>query len=406
MWRIAHYLVTERRFRIVDLFDTGEQIYEKLPSGLWGLDGEEELSELFLVRNQGRKFHLVRLLIADFVWPRQLQADLERLRELAAQFKQRVVARRLEVQNIFLLPRGVTPELEQVFLSGSGQDRKLIFTHWALDMPRQRIIGAGPEKPALPLDKLASEELAVPIYEQNQIERWKADIRESMERQEAHMQAVFSRARPFWTYVFIGVNIGLFLLMTLTGGTTNPENLIRFGAKFHPAIWAGEWWRFVTPVFIHIGLAHLLFNSVALYFLGTLVERIYGTSRFLLAYFAAGAMGVAASFAFSPHLSAGASSAIFGLFGALLYFGQKDRDLFFQTIGMEILTLLGINLVFGIFSSGVDNYAHLGGLVGGYLAANVLGLPKVKAGLLLRIGAIAVYILLFSWFYQHGFSWL
>lgn len=404
MWRVAHYLVTERHYRIVNLFETGGPFYEKLPSWL-GEHGETavEPSELFFVRNQGRKFHLVRLLVADFAWPRQLEYDLERLQGVAMHFQQRVVARRLHVQNILLLPHGLTPEMEQIVSSSRLQNRKVTIDHWALDWPQRRLVGSGPDKWVGSLEQMAAEVQALPL--EDGVETWKTDIRQAIERQEAHKQAVFSRGRPFWSYVLLGINVSVFLLMSLTGGTTDPENLVRFGAKFHPAIWAGEWWRFITPVFIHIGLAHLLFNSFALYFLGSLVERMYGSGRFLCLYFAAGAMGVAASFAFSPHLSAGASSAIFGLFGALLFFGQNYRDLFFQTIGMEILTLLGINLALGIFSSGVDNYAHIGGLVGGYLASVLLGLPKLKTGWLLRLGALSVYALLFYWFYQRGFLW-
>jgi len=404
MWRLAHHLVTERHYRLVDLFEPGETFYEKLPSGLWEEFGaEDEPTELFFVRNQGRKFQLVRLAVADFAWPRQLHEDLERLRGLALHFQQRVVARRLDVQNILLFPYPLIPEMEQLIAAGRFQDRKITVNHWAVDVPYRRLIGSG-DKPVLHLEKLASEVLAMTV--DGVVEAWKADIRRALERQEAHMQAVFSRGRPFWTFVLLGVNLFVFLLMTLTGGTTNPDNLIRYGAKYHPAIWAGEWWRFITPVFIHIGLAHLMFNSFALYFLGPLTERIYGVGRFLFIYFAAGAFGVAASFAFSPHLSAGASSAIFGLFGALLYFGQTYRDLFFQTIGMEILTILGINLVFGFVSSGVDNYAHLGGLVGGYLASVFFGLPRVKTGWLVRLGTLVVYVLLFAWLYQRGFSWM
>ena len=214
---------------------------------------------------------------------------------------------------------------------------------------------------------------------------------------------VLNRAKPRLTYLFLGVNVAVFLLMTFTGGTTNPVNLVRWGAKYGPLIIDGQWWRLITPNFIHIGLVHLMFNSLALYVLGPVVERIYGNGRFLLVYLTSGILGVSASFAFSPSISAGASAAIFGLFGALLYFGQNYRNLFFRTMGTEILVLLGINLAFGFFSGGVDNFAHLGGLLGGYLASWMVGLPE-RSKWASRLAGTAAYLLVLALLINIGFK--
>jgi rhomboid protease GluP len=92
----------------------------------------------------------------------------------------------------------------------------------------------------------------------------------------------------------------------------------------------------------------------------------------------AGFTGGIASFLFSPNLSAGASGAIFGCFGALLYFGVMYPKLFFRTMGWNIIVVLGINLVFGFSASGIDNSGHLGGLAGGFLAAGITYFPKRK----------------------------
>jgi rhomboid protease GluP len=117
---------------------------------------------------------------------------------------------------------------------------------------------------------------------------------------------------------------------------------------------------------------------MALFYLGTLVERVYGNLRFLVIYILAGFGGVLASFLFSPNLSAGASGAIFGCFGALLYFGMINPRLFWRTLGLNILIVLGINLAFGFTVPGIDNAGHLGGLAGGFAAAGILHLPKKK----------------------------
>lgn len=81
-------------------------------------------------------------------------------------------------------------------------------------------------------------------------------------------------------------------------------------------------------------------------------------------------------FLFTPSISAGASGAIFGLFGALLYFGTVYRHLFFRTMGMNVISLIVVNLLFGLLVPGIDNAGHIGGLVGGFLAAGAVHLPK------------------------------
>src|SRR5690606_36651475 len=134
--------------------------------------------------------------------------------------------------------------------------------------------------------------------------------------------------RPFFTNMFLGIQIAMFILLELAGGSQNPYVLIEYGAKFNQLIVAGEWWRFITPIFLHIGILHLLMNSLALYYLGSIVEKIYGSGRFLFIYLFSGFLGALGSFIFNPSISAGASGAIFGCFGALLYFGTIHPSVF------------------------------------------------------------------------------
>lgn len=191
-------------------------------------------------------------------------------------------------------------------------------------------------------------------------------------------RSVFFNGKPFFTYLFIVIQFVFFLLMEAAGGSENTATLIKFGAKINPLIIDGEWWRFILPVFIHIGFLHLFMNSIALFYIGPLVERIFGNTRFLFIYLFAGFAGSLASFVFSPHLSAGASGAIFGLFGSLLYFGIIFPKLFFRTMGMNILVVIGINLAFGFAMPSIDNAGHIGGLIGGFLATGIMHFPKKK----------------------------
>ena len=98
-------------------------------------------------------------------------------------------------------------------------------------------------------------------------------------------------SKPFVTYILLGSIVIVFLLMTLSGGSTDPRVLIKYGANFGPLILSGQTWRLFTSMFLHIGFLHLVFNSYALFILGVEMERIYGPDRFLTIYILAGLFG-------------------------------------------------------------------------------------------------------------------
>ncbi|WP_413380184.1 rhomboid family intramembrane serine protease [Alkalihalobacillus sp. 1P02AB] len=206
----------------------------------------------------------------------------------------------------------------------------------------------------------------------------KYELKLYADKKKKEEKELFSFGKPFITYALLVMNVFIFILIELYGDSESILTLVEVGAKYSPLILDGEWWRIITSMFIHIGFLHLLMNSLALYFLGTLVERIYGSFRFVFIYFIAGVLGTLISFWMNLSIGAGASGAIFGLFGALLYFGLNHRKLFFQTMGANVLIVLVINLAFGFLIPVVDNSAHVGGLIGGFLAAYFIQLPKQK----------------------------
>jgi rhomboid protease GluP len=196
------------------------------------------------------------------------------------------------------------------------------------------------------------------------------------------LQAVWTR-RSTYTYVFFGLNILIFALMALAGGSSNEPTLMAFGVKSNPEIASGQWWRFVTPIFIHIGLLHLFFNSYALWIVGPQVEKLYGGARFVVLYVLTGVAGVYGSYSYHPvTISAGASGAIFGLFGVLLVFGIRYRrsipPFFKRAVGTGVLPVIVINLIIGFTIPAIDNSAHIGGLLAG--AALAAFVPFQKPG--------------------------
>ena len=177
------------------------------------------------------------------------------------------------------------------------------------------------------------------------------------------------------TSFFVAANLLFFVGVLFTGGTDGRAgllNLIDWGAKFGPLIADGEYWRLVLPMFLHVGFFHLLTNLFGLIIFGSMVERIFGARNFVAIYLAAGVIGNVASFVAGPNLSVGASGAVFGIFGAFGVYLLLNRRLLGQ-VGRQQLTSIGvivaINIVFGLSVSGIDNAAHIGGLVAGGLIA-------------------------------------
>src|SRR5881296_477583 len=194
------------------------------------------------------------------------------------------------------------------------------------------------------------------------------------------LQAVWAR-RSTYTYIFFALNILVFLLMALAGGSTNEATLMAFGVKSNAEINQGQVWRFVTPIFIHIGLLHLFFNSYALWIVGPQVEKLYGSARFVILYVVTGVAGVFGSYFYHPQsVSAGASGAIFGLFGVLLVFGVRYRKsippFFKRAVGTGVLPVIVINLIIGFTIPAIDNSAHIAGLLAGAALAAVIPFQK------------------------------
>jgi rhomboid protease GluP len=183
------------------------------------------------------------------------------------------------------------------------------------------------------------------------------------------------------TLVILALNVVVFFLMELSGGSKNLEVLLDFGASYGPYIRRGEYWRLVMPMFLHIGLLHLLVNTYALYILGPLLERVYGYGRFALLYVACGVGGSFLSMTLSPNPAAGASGAIFGIAGAMLVTGYLHREAvpgrWGRAFGRGILPFIVLNLALGWSVRNIDNWGHLGGLVTGMLLSALLPPPRL-----------------------------
>lgn len=181
--------------------------------------------------------------------------------------------------------------------------------------------------------------------------------------------------KPIITYVLIGINVLLYLVTAYLSGNivnSNINVLIFLGAKVNELITRGEYYRFITCMFLHGGIIHLALNMYALNSLGPLIESVYGKRKYIILYFLSGIISSVFSYIFSTGVSIGASGAIFGLFGGALVFAVKMKNSVGKGFVTNILSVIAINLFIGFSIPNVDNFGHLGGLIGGILASLLL----------------------------------
>lgn len=217
--------------------------------------------------------------------------------------------------------------------------------------------------------------------------------------------------------VLVAINVLVFIAMCVAGvGIFQPDGqaVLAWGSNFGPLTTSGQWWRLLSNTFVHFGLLHLAFNMWALYSSGRLVERLFGSTRFVLLYLFAGIAASMVSLLWNPMVnSAGASGAIFGVFGGLLAFVMNPRNQVPQSVMVEhrnsTLLFAGYTLFYGAAHSGIDNAAHLGGLLAGLAMGFLLARPLTAAarresspsGVVPALGAAAIALIALSWPLAH-----
>lgn len=198
------------------------------------------------------------------------------------------------------------------------------------------------------------------------------DMNQNTMKKEKKLEKIFSPKKPVVTYILIVLNLMVFLYGVLHG---NDELINMFGNNYE-LVQNGEFYRLFTCMFVHADILHILFNMIALYSIGPVVERYYGKSKFLLIYLVSGLLGSIFSGVFmtADSISIGASGAIFGLLGSICYFTYYYRATLQGILRGSIMPVIIINLVIGFLSSSIDLSAHIGGLIGGILISMAIGI--------------------------------
>ncbi len=207
---------------------------------------------------------------------------------------------------------------------------------------------------------------------------------------------VFSKKTPYITYILIFINILFYVLSIISNSfynsmVLNPSKILN-----------GEYYRLLSCIFMHGGIIHLLCNMYCLYVIGPQVESFFGKIKYIIIYLLSGIIGSLMSLSITNSISLGASGAIFGLLGSILYFGYHYRVYLSQAIKSQIIPIIVLNLFLGFILNGVDNAAHIGGLIGGVLVSMMAGV-KYKSSTMEKVNGLILTIIFTLFLIYLGF---
>lgn len=360
--KLMHYFVTEENYTPIIVNGVKDEIW---------LENTENYYKI--IRINANYIHNIE----------QYNYDLYKVKKIVAQVKKKTLSFKMRTLNILL---DVNDDVEI-------QDTKNITSLKIKNVKdiktSQKLLESFPDIKNNPLNNEKGFDLLINVTK---------EINEKTEEKNRNYEDVFKQKKILITYILMGINIGMFFLTYLiyfiTKGNVDLYNLLSVNAS---AVKSGEIYRLLTGTFMHAGPLylpiHLFFNMYALYIIGTQVENFIGRYRYLIIYLGSAIMGSLLSCVILHGDSIGASGAIFGLMGSLVYFGYHYRVYFGNVLKTQIIPLIIFNLFLGFYLSGVDNFAHIGGLIGGVLLTMAVGL-KHKSQKSEQINGAIVYILL------------
>ena len=343
--KLSHYFITEKNYNPIILHGINDEIW------LENLD-----SDYRVIRIVGHYIHNNE----------QMNFDKFKLNRIIKQIKKKTFTLNMNVLSIYV------DVGDNVSLKEEVEDHyKSIFVTKIKDLKNPELLEVFPDI----IEKTKFEEKGIDLFAKitNDINNKNIDKGERLAK-------IFTNKSSFITYTIIIICVMVFGLMYILGnGSMDEGTLLAFGANWGLLTKNGEYFRLLTCAFLHIGIVHLLFNMYALYVIGPQVESFFGKFKFILIYLLSAISASTLSLIFNDNvISAGASGAIFGLLGALLYFGYYYRVYLGNVLKSQIIPIILINLLFGFVVSGVDNAAHVGGLIGGVLTSMALGAPDKK----------------------------
>lgn len=333
--KLLHYFITEKNYNPV--------VLQGVKNEIW-------------LENMDQDYQIVRIVSEYIHNNEQYNVDTFKTKRILKAIKRQTLNLKMDVLSIFLdLGDNVELHQEKHLSSAKVENEKDIKNYDFINETFPDIT-----------KKLTFTEKGVNLFL-----KITGDINEKNVTRAKKVEKVFQPKTPIITYVLITINILIFLVGLIFN---KHEMLINAFATYGPLIRTGEYYRLITGAFLHANIVHILVNMYSLSILGKQAESFFGKIKFLIIYLISAITGSLLSILLNGSTpSIGASGAIFGIFGALLYFGYHYRVYLGNTLVKEMVPIIVLNLLLGFALPGIDNFAHIGGLVGGFLIAKALG---------------------------------
>ncbi|MBR1385247.1 MAG: rhomboid family intramembrane serine protease [Bacilli bacterium] len=353
--KLLHYFITEKNYNPIILQGAENEIW---------------------LENMDSDYKIVRIVSNHIINDEQLNFDLFKTKHVVRKIKRKTFSLTMNVLSIFT-------DLDEDVKLQDEKNMNFISLYDEQDLSKYKYIYE--TFPDISKKMKFSEEgfqLFMKIT---------TDINRKNKEDAIKVDEVFKKKIPYITYGLILINVIIYILMYLM----NYERYFieNYSVWGYGIIKNGEFYRLITGAFLHGDIFHLLFNMYALFVIGSQIESFMGKAKYLVIYFFSAIVGSLFSIVLNNNISIGASGAIFGLLGSLLYFGYHYRVYLGGVIKSQILPLIIINLAIGFLGENIDNFAHIGGLVGGILITMAIGV-KYKSTISERINGTIVSALL------------
>lgn len=344
MMSLVHYFVTKENYAPINVQGVKDEIW---------------------LENLNGPYRIIRISCNSIINEEQFEFDIFKMKHIMRQIKKKTMSFKINALNICL-------DLSKKVDEGNIKNIETIRVEDIKDIFNSEIVKSFPSIKNELLETDDGLELIINVTN---------DINEKTEKENEKFNDVFSPKRIIFTNIISLICILMYVIVGIYGNNFfnfDANVLAKFGANNILLVKNGEIYRLLTCAFLHVGLIHLVVNMYSLRVIGPSVESLIGKGKFVFIYLISAISASLMSLVFvdSNIVSVGASGAIFGLMGALLYFGYHYRLYLNDAIKTQIIPVILFNLIIGFMMPDIDNGAHIGGLIGGYLATMAIGIKN------------------------------
>lgn len=365
--KLLHYFITEKNYNPIILQGAEDEIW---------------------LENLESDYKIIRIVSNHIHNEEQLDFDLYKAKHIIKKIKKKTFSIRMNALSIFTdlgdnVDLGDRGDIDCIYLYDEKDIKKYDFLYQYFPDINKKL-------------KFSEEGLQLFVKITN-------DINNKNRKDAEKVEEIFKPKKNIVTLSLIFINVIIFCIMLLFG---KYNDFINDFALYGPLVVKyGQYYRLITSAFLHANIFHLLFNCYALYVFGSQIENFMGRVKYLIIYLVSALTGSLLSILLSGGVSVGASGAIFGLMGSLLYFGYHYRVYLGTVLKSQIVPILVINLIIGFSTTGIDNFAHIGGLIGGVLSTVAVGV-KYKSTKFEMVNGLIVLLILIAFLGFMAFKYI